>query len=309
MRRLKKLLVNTYEKDTLVHLKKCEERHKINVNTKVRVADVFDVNNQNTNSSLFQYALMSHFDFLITESSDDTPLFAVEFDELHHFIDDAAIKRDMKKKKLCELFEFPLLRITESYYNRTYGAFTLLEYFIEYWFCDRDIQKAYETGQISAHDYYDPSLTLALPGYKGKMPFWIAKEERISLGKYNDNGLILERLPSIIHGKDSENNCQMFACIKVNKTFGVMAQNSMLSQQFPIIISELLDDLLTIAIKNLIDQALVGKTKLQSIDVIIKKAKEFWANHQEPKFEHSAEWFKTAVQGITPISETDEIND
>lgn len=307
LRKVRNLLVNTYEKDTYNHLLKCEEKYKIKINTKVGVSDVFTINTFTTPTDLYKYALMAHFDFVITDT-DFNPLFAVEFDEIGHFDDPEIIDRDKKKRKLCELFKFSLLRITQEYYNKSHGGLTILEYIIGYWLCDRDIQEAYKNGEISPDEYIDPSMILEMPGHKENMPFWIAKEERIALAKYHNNGVILERLPSIILCKDAENNYKMFGCIKVNSTFGFMAENYLLSQYFRINISELLDDLLTITIKQLIDQALAGKMKLQSIDVIIKRAKEFWTNHKEPKFKHSAEWFITAVARTEPISKTNEIH-
>jgi hypothetical protein len=58
---------------------------------------------------LYKYALMAHFDFLVTDKM-YIPQFAVEFDGPGH--SDADVRRlDVKKDDLCRFFGFPLLRI------------------------------------------------------------------------------------------------------------------------------------------------------------------------------------------------------
>lgn len=80
MNKKRRLLVNKYEKITNDILNEKCERYNISVHPKVRVADVFKIDNSGITNDLYSYALQSHFDFIIYNELYD-PLFAVEFDE------------------------------------------------------------------------------------------------------------------------------------------------------------------------------------------------------------------------------------
>lgn len=59
------------------------------------------------------YLNSSHFDFVIVDKN-HSPVFAVEFDGPHHQLYEKKKISDLKKNKICQLAELPLLRITDS---------------------------------------------------------------------------------------------------------------------------------------------------------------------------------------------------
>lgn len=75
----------------------------------------------------FEYYTRSHFDFLVTK--DNNPIFAVEFDGEHHFIDDRRVENDIIKNRLCKEANLPLLRITSSEVDE-HDKVTLLDYML-----------------------------------------------------------------------------------------------------------------------------------------------------------------------------------
>lgn len=75
----------------------------------------------------FDYFTRAHLDFLVTR--DNMPVFAVEFDGAHHFIDDRTIENDVIKNRLCKEAGLPLLRITSTEVEE-YDKLTLLDYML-----------------------------------------------------------------------------------------------------------------------------------------------------------------------------------
>ena len=75
----------------------------------------------------FDYFTRAHLDFLVT--CDNMPVFAVEFDGVHHFLDDRTIENDVIKNRLCKHAGLPLLRVTSSEIKE-YDKITLLDYML-----------------------------------------------------------------------------------------------------------------------------------------------------------------------------------
>lgn len=75
----------------------------------------------------FDYFIRAHLDFLVTR--DYMPVFAVEFDGAHHFVDDRTIENDVIKNRLCKDADLPLLRITSSEIAES-DKITLLDYML-----------------------------------------------------------------------------------------------------------------------------------------------------------------------------------
>ena len=54
----------------------------------------------------------SHFDFVVS-NPDHHPIFAVEFDGPHHDIYEKKQRADIRKNRICQIAEFPLIRVTD----------------------------------------------------------------------------------------------------------------------------------------------------------------------------------------------------
>src|SRR5690348_9621608 len=104
-----KRLINKSEEHELETLNSIVAPYNLHVNPKIRIADVFPIERSGISKELYSYALMAHFDFLMTDET-HVPQFAVEFDGQSHNAANTKI-RDAKKDELCRFFDFPLLRI------------------------------------------------------------------------------------------------------------------------------------------------------------------------------------------------------
>jgi hypothetical protein len=137
-----KRLLNRPEKITHRRLDAVCSRHAAHVHAKVRLADVLPVEGSGISDEPYDYALRSHYDFVVSDS-EDRPLFAVEFDGPSH---DGPIQglRDSRKGNLSDRFGLPLLRIRARDLHRTEESMDRLTAVVEEWFSTRRV------GQSSA---------------------------------------------------------------------------------------------------------------------------------------------------------------
>lgn len=127
---------NEYVRVTDAALLRVCERWRARLAFKQRVADVIEVDREQTSYDEGRFALQSHFDFVVWR--DEQPQFAVEFDEPHHRTDPAQMVRDAKKDRLCQLAHFPLIRAVDNSLRRV-GQRPLLEWLVELWFIYHDV--------------------------------------------------------------------------------------------------------------------------------------------------------------------------
>ncbi|SRR5258706_10810534 len=129
-----KRLLNNPERITYTRLCDACARHSAEVHTKVRLADVLPIERSGISDELYQFALQSHYDFVITER-DHEPLFAVEFDGPQHD-DPPQIDRDQKKNEISRKFHLELLRVQAADLYRTELRLDRLTDLIEKWFAE-----------------------------------------------------------------------------------------------------------------------------------------------------------------------------
>jgi Protein of unknown function (DUF2726)/Topoisomerase DNA binding C4 zinc finger len=100
--------------ERITHSRLCEvcARRSAHVYIKVRLADVLPIEGSRLSEGLFEFALQSHYDFVITDLA-QKPLFAVEFDGPGHG-KPVQVGRDAKKDELSRRFGLPLLRFLDN---------------------------------------------------------------------------------------------------------------------------------------------------------------------------------------------------
>jgi len=222
-------LLNKYEELTYDKLANaCEGRAK--VFTKVRLADVFPINNSGISKEEFSYCLKSHFDFVIC-SDDYQPIFAVEYDGVQHKTNPRQVQNDSLKNKLCKKFGLPILRANFNYVSREFKGLDLLTYFIECWFLNEDFYLAQEQGYISYDEDFDP-FSLISTGEGSKYPYWLSLESQLAIEKLYQQGCINQRVPSDWVGVDSEGNYRCITWIEVSNQEVVYLTTGMQDQQF-----------------------------------------------------------------------------
>jgi ssDNA-binding Zn-finger/Zn-ribbon topoisomerase 1 len=129
-----KRMLNSPERITYARLREVCELHVAEVYAKVRLADVLPIEGSGLPKALYEFALQSHYDFVVT-GSDQVPLFAMEFDGPQHAHSPQS-ERDAKKDELSSRFRLPLLRIRAEDLCRTEWQLDRLTERIEQWFND-----------------------------------------------------------------------------------------------------------------------------------------------------------------------------
>lgn len=129
-----KRLLNSPERITYGRLREVCARHAAEVHAKVRLADVLPIEDSGLPRTLYEFALQSHYDFVIT-GRNQAPLFAVEFDGPQHG-DSPQAERDAKKDHLSRQFRIPLLRVRADDLSRTEWHLDRLTELIERWFAN-----------------------------------------------------------------------------------------------------------------------------------------------------------------------------
>jgi hypothetical protein len=268
-----KKLLNLYEEATRRHLRTACEKWGATVFSKVRLADVLEIEGSGISSEDFRFALQSHFDFVVADSS-HTPLFAVEFDGPIH--EEAPQKsRDLQKNRLCGRLEFPLLRINARYLVKKYRRFDLLSWFVDVWFLHRGFYKAQEAGSVPPDELFDPADVVALEGYSENFPLWFSRDGLLQLQTLSLSGRCLDPVPSHYIGFDENDAYRGIAHLRIDQKGGVVVKTGMRAQFFPGVDSEIVHQLLIQELYEALIRVLNGKNQATPLEEIDRQVREY----------------------------------
>lgn len=272
IRGLKRVL-NLHEEATHARLREACDAHSAHVFAKVRLADVLPIEDSGVSDELYRYALQSHFDFIVTNEQHD-PLFCVEFDgPTHQSL--VQQERDDKKNKLCDRFEFPLLRINARYIGKKYRDMDLLTWFVEVWFAQQWFDEAQRRGEIAGDEPFMPMAMVSLPGRSKQFPLWLSANVRTKIQKLFFANRIRQLVPSTIIGTDKAGNYHAISFVKIDDERGVVVETGMHAQQFPVREREALDEIVTVQLYEALDQALEGNAAALAAEEIERRIADF----------------------------------
>ena len=224
-----KRLLNLPESVTDARLREICAEFDANVNPKVRVADVFEIEGSGIADELYSFALKSHFDFVIT-GPDHIPIFAVEFDGPGHRSSDAK-RRDQLKNELCDHFEFQLLRINERYFPPTFSNWDLLGWFCTVWFVKRGWDQDVLEGTIPYEDSIFDPIFVSVVTRSGSRGLELERHACSEFGRLFRAGVIPSHMPEWVVAKDGDGTLHALAWIKVSENEGVLTETKMKQQR------------------------------------------------------------------------------
>jgi len=251
-----KRLLNFHEEVTHLRLRHACEQHNARVYAKVRIADTLPIDGSGISDEQYSFALRAHFDFVVTDSF-HSPLFAVEFDGPSHETENQQ-RLDSLKNALCDRFELPLLRVKAQHLVTKFRNFDLLSWIVETWFLADAFNDAQASGIVPYDEPFDPMMFSSLPGRNERFPMWLSVELRIKIQRLSKAGKCLDPVPSEWIGKDNDGTYRGITWIRVTEDSGVCAHSAMRSQQFPIVTSELLSEILVFEIHGKLEEILEG---------------------------------------------------
>lgn len=272
-------LQNTYEMVThdLVH--KVSDKYGAKAYPKVRVADVFVIEGSGISKELYSYSLMAHFDTIVCDE-DSLPLFAIEFDGSRHEFDREQIERDMKKNALCETFKLPLLRITSDFLFKQYRGMNLLSWFIEVWFAAQWFYKAQEEGELAYDEPFMPMSFINIPGLENDYPLWLSRNARGKFAALCMKGVVKSYTPTTTVWTDQNNDYHCLSWVIIDEQRAVYVINKMRGQQFPVPISDLLEDVTVVELKEKLVNILDGIEDHQEISSLNEEIVKYKSHYR-----------------------------
>jgi hypothetical protein len=286
-------LLNGYEEVTYDALRRVCETDGARVFPKVRIADVFRIENTTITPAHLSYALKAHFDFLVTDS-DYQPLFSVEYDGPLHQTDDAQRKRDVLKNELCDHFHHGLLRINSRYLTPNYRGLDLLTYFVDAWFLEKAFSDAQDSGSVPYDEPFDMALIYST-GQKDsrKWPYWLSLDIQLELQKLHAAGRIGQMAASRYVGTDDAGNYRCLAWLVIDATKVLAVATGMRAQRFPAVCkSQLIGMLAMFDLHSRLHEVLGGNTRG------VKDRSKFFAE-ELPAFEKKYEMCSATSCGAT----------
>lgn len=230
---MRQRLLNKYEEVTYESLTRVCQSNGAHVFPKVRLADVFNIENSGLSSAHFGYCLRSHFDFLVTDS-DFQPQFSVEYDGSLHKSSEVQRKRDSLKNELCEHFGHGLLRINSKYLTASYRGLDLLTYFVDAWFLELAFDEAQRNGTVPYDEPFDMTFIYSTGGPDGKKwPYWLTLDIQMAMQKLHSEKRIGQMAPSHHVGTDDKGNYRCMSWLVVDATSVLSIVTGMRAQRFP----------------------------------------------------------------------------
>lgn len=266
-------LLNKYEEITFEKLQNSVER-EAHVFAKVRLADVFPINESGIDDKEYSYCLKAHFDFLITDKN-YMPLFSVEYDGKQHKFNKKQIENDNLKDSLCEKFKHPILRINSKYIDREYKGIDLLTYFVDIWFLEKSFYDAQEKGIIPYNEPFDASTIFDI-GNKNKWPYWISSNIQIEIQNIYKQKKIRQPSPSFWVGTDTKGNYHCICWLETNEENVIYVKTGMRRQLYTAVdISDLLSMLAIFDLDKKLKEYFLGNESTTSISEFNQILKHF----------------------------------
>lgn len=271
-----KKIMNRSEDFTYRTVKEICDKYNTAVYPKVRLADIFPIENSGIADELYSFALKSHFDVIVIDEL-GYPLFAVEFDgELHQTL--TQVKRDEMKNALCQRFNFPILRITSEHLTNQDTNMNLLSWFIEVWFAAEWFEQAQKAGQFVDESFL-PMSVARLPERTEPFPLWLSRKIRGEIFNLKLKGFIENSAPSCLVWRDNRGGFYSLAWLVIDQNTAVMVETQMASQDFPAPMHDLIEDMtinqlyenLTSVLGGDMDKAIVPDIINLAIDEIKEK--------------------------------------
>ncbi|MGA9755006.1 MAG: DUF2726 domain-containing protein [Desulfobaccales bacterium] len=259
----RKKLFNPHEKACYINLTKIGIHFDVNVQNKMRIADVFNIKSSGLSPEEFTYALKAHFDFVIYDN-EDLPLFGIELDGSLHEKDNSVINNDILKNNICERFSFPLLRINADFVTKKIKDLSLLSWIIEVWFLGQAFLKQQDQGFIPKDEIFDYNFVVK-PFMKngiidGDFAYNLSRTEVVFINNCRREGVIAR--VNFVAYEDQLGFTHGIIVASIDDKNGIMSRVRVKTFNFyPPSPSDIVEDLVIIDIANKIKKHMDNKEK------------------------------------------------
>ena len=249
----RKKIINAHERETRKLLSNAAEKNGAQVFTKIRIADVLDINGSGLDNDHFGFALKGHFDFVVA-NGDDLPLFAVEFDGPYHLQNKPSQENDRRKNLICERLAFPLARVRDEHIFRKARGIDYLTWLTELFFSFQALVEAQKQGQIPWDEPLDPMMFVTHPNIAGRFPLFISAKARIRLQQLHEAGVLGSSAPFYFSGDDSNNCTACLAVVPATPRAYLFTSASIYLRGFGVSPSEAAEEIATVNLAQLAEE-------------------------------------------------------
>ncbi len=278
-------LLDRYEELVHSEIKGVAERFDLSVFPKVRVADVLKPETLGVTGALKSYALASHFDFVVCRNKFDTA-YAIEFDGASH-ADPKQIERDAKKNRLCEIGDFPLLRIDSQHLSKRFGPMSLLAWLMEVHELELAFDEAQARGEIAWDEGFDPFWLMSMEPGEASFPYSFGAKARHRLQVLQKHGKIFDGHASGFVGREANGVLRGFNFVRVTAETAITVKGSMRPHRFPAPLMELLDEILAVQLTEQVDLYLAGQIGALPVTEVVRLWTSLWPG-LTPGMSHTA---------------------
>jgi hypothetical protein len=199
------------------------------------------------------------------------------------------VARDTKKDRLCALADFPILRINSNYLTPAFGPMSLLCWIMDVYELQRGFERQQTNGAIPLDEPFDPFFLMSLDPKEDHFPYWLSAKPRIRLQRLHEKGAILDGYSSGFIGYDCNDVMRGIDYIRLTPTMGAYVRTAMRPQLFPICMSDLLEEILSVQLAENVVSCLRGEavpTPLNEIYAIVKEMRQSlklgWSHSYSP---------------------------
>ncbi|WP_162914114.1 DUF2726 domain-containing protein [Taklimakanibacter lacteus] len=265
-------LVNKYEEIAHGEIEGAADRWGLSVYPKVRVADVLSLDALGVRGELKRFGLQCHFDFVVCRNQWE-PAYAVEFDGQYH-VTAKQKARDAKKDRLCTIASFPILRINSNYLTKEFGPISLLSWIMDVHELSIAFAEQQAAGTIPLEEDFYPFFLMNINPKEEKFPYWLSAKPRIRLKDLHKRGLIIDPSSTGFIGYDKNEIARGIEYIRLTAATGVYVRTAMRPQQFPVMMSDLLEEILAVQLTERVVSCLRGETTPTPLEEIFAIAEQ-----------------------------------
>jgi len=141
------------------------------------------------------------------------------------------------------------------------------------------LQDSQEQGSLPHDEYFDPSMILSVHGNPRTFPMWLSMQPLQEIRRLHDEGRISDPIPSFFLGEDGAENVHGISFIRITVKTGTYTISGIRCQSFPIIETELLQEILAFEINEKLQAVLNSKQDAVPIDLVETRVKQFQRNY------------------------------
>jgi hypothetical protein len=263
----RKKIINFHEGVTHKLLTDAAQKNGAQVFSKIRIADVLNIDHSGLDNDHFGFALKAHFDFVVADG-DHVPLFAVEFDGPHHERYERSKLNDKRKNLICEYLDFPLARVRDEHLFQRARGVDYLTWLTELFFSFQMLVEAQKSGQLPWDHPLDPMSFMSNPNIAGRFPLFISADARIRLQQLYKMRVLGSSMPLYFCNTNGNDRDMCIAIVPTTTSSYLVTVASIYLRGFGIAPSEAAEEIATVNLARIAEEYReTNEGMLSSIDL------------------------------------------